>query len=58
MTRGSVIRETMRTRASQVPQVKGSVSTIFYIKRARVLRASLQKSELARVSDARVPAEG
>jgi hypothetical protein len=35
-------------REPQAPQVRGSASKIFRIKRAQVLRASLDKSELSR----------
>ena len=41
-------------RAPQAPQVRGSASKIFRIRRAHVLRASLEKSELSR-SPARMP---
>jgi hypothetical protein len=44
--RGSVIKETMRMRAPQV-QRRGSVSKIFLIRRAQVLRSSLEESELS-----------
>ena len=46
-TRGSVIKETMRMRPPQVHS-RGSASKIFLIRRAHVLRASLETSELAR----------
>jgi hypothetical protein len=45
-TRGSVIKETIRMRAPQA-QIRGSASKIFLIRRAQVLRASLEKSELS-----------
>ena len=44
-------------RAPHAPQVRGSASKIFLIKRAHVLRASLEKSELSR-SPARMPGSG
>ena len=46
-TRGSVIKKTMRMRPPQL-QSKGSASNIFLIRRAHVLRASLEQSELSR----------
>ena len=45
-------------RAPQAPQVRGSASKIFRTRRAHVLRASLEKSELSRSSGAGAPAAG
>jgi hypothetical protein len=45
-TRGSVIKETMRMRVPH-EQSRGSTSKIFLTRRAHVLRASLEKSELS-----------
>jgi len=42
-------------RVPQAPQVRGSASNIFRTRRAHVLRASLEKSELFRGSDAGAP---
>jgi len=47
----------MRMRAPQA-QMRGSASKIFLIKRAQVLRASLEESELSRASGAGAPAPG
>ena len=54
--RGSVIKETMRMREPQAPQVRGAASKIFRTNRAQVLRASLEKPELSRASGAEAPA--
>jgi hypothetical protein len=53
MTQGSAIKDTMRMGALQAPQVRGSASKIFLSKRAHVLGASLEESELSTSSGAR-----